>query len=147
MGIGAFKNASRSPTLLMDMSPTRSAVLNYSNLRSTESSGSKGALCSPTRNTERSNKGMRFNLWDLISLHLSGTWWSGCASLRIFHTMHHDAGRKADWWLGIYGGWLVRGTPINEQTKRWQAGVMPTRWVSCPSRGSAVQPVLKWSHI
>ncbi len=62
------ENAWRSPTLLMEVSAVRSAVLADRNFSSTESSGSKGALLSPARTIESSQEGTRGGLEGFILL-------------------------------------------------------------------------------
>ncbi len=62
------ENARRSPTLLMEVSVVRSAVLADRNFSSTESSGSKGPLWSPARTIERSQEGTRGGLEGFILL-------------------------------------------------------------------------------
>ncbi len=57
----------RSPTLLMEVSMTRCTVLNDRNLSSPESCGSKGALRSPARTTERSQRRHDLGAFNLLA--------------------------------------------------------------------------------
>ncbi len=91
------ENACRSPTLLLEVSTFRSAVFNERALSLTNSSGSKGALCRPSKTTERFIEGKRSDLggWSALQpLLQEGKHWPDCASLWVFCEKAHQLANK-----------------------------------------------------
>ncbi len=88
------ENAWRSPTLLMEVSAVRSAVLADRYLSSTESSGSQGPLWSPARTIERSQEGIRGGLGGFNLL-------APLRNLTMRSCFPRDRPSTASWWAAI----------------------------------------------
>ncbi len=78
----------------MEVSAVRSTVLADRNFSSTESSGSKGPLCSPARTIERSQVGIRGDLEEFIPL-------APFRNLTMRSCFPRDRMSTASWWGAI----------------------------------------------